>query len=223
LRWDDEAKRWIVRTNRGDEIKAQFVVTATGPLSKPKLPGIPGIEDFEGHSFIPSRWDFDYTGGDITGGMTKLADKKVAIIGTASTGVQCIPYVAKDAKHLYVFQRTPVAVFPRGQKPTDPEWVKSLEPGWQKRRVENFNDVVTGRPYEVDLVNDCWTEIYRTVQTQVPIGQATHGVMPKEAALAAEISDFQKMNKVRARVDSLVKDPKLLLMTSIYRPTTDQT
>lgn len=209
LRWDEERERWIVRTNRDDVISARFVITATGPLSKPKLPGIPGLGEFEGHSFHTSRWDFDYTGGHNRGDLTKLADKKVAIVGSASTAIQCIPYLAKDSQHLYVFQRTPVAVFPRNNRPTDPSWVQSLEPGWQKERVYNFNQVVTGQPVEVDMVDDCWTEIYRTVQTQVPLGQKTHGVMPEELALKAEIDDFKKMNKVRARVDQIVKDPRL--------------
>jgi cyclohexanone monooxygenase len=208
LRWDEASKRWLVRTSRGDSITAQFVVTATGPLNKPKLPGIPGITEFEGHSFHTSRWDFNYTGGDNQGGLHKLADKRVAIIGSASTAVQAIPHLGAHAKHLYVFQRTPVAVFPRNNKPTDPEWVNSLKPGWQRERVDNFNQVVTGQQVP-DLVNDCWTEIYRTVQTQVPLGQTTQGKTPADFAKEAEIADFKKMNKIRARVDSLVKDPKI--------------
>ncbi len=209
LAWNEEAKRWLVKTNHGDQIKAQFVVTATGPLSKPKLPGIAGLGDFEGHTFHTSRWDFDYTGGDNAGNLGKLAGKRVAIIGSASTGVQCIPHLAAGAERLYVFQRTPVAVFPRNNRVTDPAWAKSLQPGWQRERVTNFNMVVTGQQVEDDLVNDCWTEIYKTVQTQVPLGQKTHGAMPEELAREAELSDFRKMNKVRARVDSIVKYEKV--------------
>ena len=69
LRWDDDAGRWIVRTNRGDEMRAQFVLMCTGPLHRPKLPGIPGIESFGGHAFHTSRWDYDYTGGDPQGAL----------------------------------------------------------------------------------------------------------------------------------------------------------
>jgi cyclohexanone monooxygenase len=203
LRWDERANHWLIKTNRDDVIKAQFVLTATGPVNRPKLPGIEGIHDFEGHTFHTGRWDFDYTGGDNRGGLNKLGDKKVAIIGTSSTAVQCIPHVAEAAAHLYVFQRTPCAVHPRNNAPTDPEWVKSLKPGWQKERVANFNLVVTGQPYDVDLVDDCWTALFRAVQSITPLGQKT---LAEDAELRSEISDAQTMNRVRARVDRTVKD-----------------
>ena len=121
--WDDDIKRWHIRTNRDDDIKARFVVMALGTATRAKLPGIPGIDEFEGHSFHTSRWDYDYTGGDTNGGMTKLADKRVAIIGTGATAIQCVPRVAQYAEHLYVFQRTPSSVDWRGNKPTDPDVV----------------------------------------------------------------------------------------------------
>src|SRR5215475_5108485 len=144
LRWDETAARWIVSTNRGDEMKARFVVMSNGPLNRPKLPGIPGIEKFKGHSFHTSRWDYGYTGGSTEGGLTKLADKRVAITGTGATAIQCVPYLGRHAKHLYVFQRTPSSVDVRGNKHTDPEWVKTLTPGWQKRRMDNFNAMFSG-------------------------------------------------------------------------------
>ena len=69
LRWDEDAKRWIISTDRGDRFKAQYVAMANGPLSRPKLPGIPGINEFKGYTFHTSRWDYEYTGGDTTGGL----------------------------------------------------------------------------------------------------------------------------------------------------------
>ena len=108
LRWDDTSGRWIIHTDRGDAIRAQFVAMANGPLNRPKLPGIPGITSFTGHTFHTSRWDYDYTGGDSDGNLTGLRDKRVAIIGTGATAVQCIPHLGEWAKHLYVFQRTPL-------------------------------------------------------------------------------------------------------------------
>ena len=208
LRWDEDSKRWIVSTNRDDAIKARFVVLATGPANRPKMPGIPGLGDFAGHSFHTSRWDYDYTGGDTNGGLDKLADKRVAIIGTGATAIQCVPHVGASAKHLYVFQRTPSSVDFRGNKPTDPEWAKSLKPGWQRERQENFNDVVTGQPFEVDLVNDAWTDIFRNLQSLFPVG-AKSDLSPEEAARLGELADFNKMNQVRARVDATVKDASL--------------
>ena len=129
---------------------------------------MPGIEEFEGHTFHTSRWDYDYTGGDHSGGLTKLADKRVAIIGTGATAIQSVPHVGAHAKQLYVFQRTPSSVDLRGNKPTDKDWAKTLKPGWQRERRENFNAMVTGQPMAEDLVNDGWTEIFRTLASMLP-------------------------------------------------------
>jgi len=211
LRWDEAAARWIVSTDRGDAMRARFVVMATGPLNRPKLPAIPGIEDFEGHTFHTSRWDYNYTGGDTNGGLTKLADKRVAVIGTGATAIQCVPFVGEYAQQLYVFQRTPSSVDERGNKPTDPRWANSLQPGWQRERRENFNNIFVGVPVEEDLVNDGWTDIFRNVGVGI-VGTAEK--KPEKAApqsmsqlaLMMEVADFQKMNSIRARVDKTVSD-----------------
>jgi cyclohexanone monooxygenase len=209
LWWDEGIKRWRIETSRGDDLKARFVVMALGTASRAKLPGIPGLEDFQGHSFHTSRWDYDYTGGDTTGGLTGLADKRVAIIGTGATAIQCVPFVGRYAQQLYVFQRTPSSVDLRGNSPTDPAWAASLQPGWQRARRHNFADIVEGRPFEVDLVNDSWTDIFRSLASGV-VAAARRGekLTPREAAAAAELADFAKMNGIRARVDATVKDPE---------------
>ncbi|WP_334656561.1 NAD(P)/FAD-dependent oxidoreductase [Sphingomonas panaciterrae] len=205
LAWDDAEKVWVIRTNHGDAIRARFVVSALGTASRAKLPGIPGIESFEGHSFHTSRWDYGYTGGDTTGNLWKLEDKSVAIIGTGATAIQCIPALGRHAKQLYVFQRTPSSVDTRGNKPTDPEWAQSLQPGWQRARRHNFADIIEGRPFEHDLVNDNWTSIFREVQSFVIRNAKTMG--PEAAIRHAEVADFRKMNRIRQRVDEVVKDP----------------
>ena len=125
-RWDETIKRWRLSTNRGDDIRARFVVMAQGSFNRPKLPGIPGIKDFKGHMFHSARWDYDYTGGAADGGLHKLHDKRVALVGTGATGVQLVPHLGRDAQHLYVFQRTPSSVDLRGNEPTDPQWAASL-------------------------------------------------------------------------------------------------
>ncbi len=117
------------------------MIVATGPANRPKLPGIPGLDSFQGHAFHTARWDYEYTGGETHGGLDKLADKRVAIIGTGATAIQVVPHVAESAKHLYLFQRTPSSVDLRGNKPTDPQWAASLKPGWQRERQDNFNAV----------------------------------------------------------------------------------
>jgi cyclohexanone monooxygenase len=203
LAWDEAIQRWRISTNRGDDIRARFVVMALGPASRAKLPGIPGIEEFEGHSFHTNRWDYGYTGGDTTGGLTKLADKRVAIIGTGATAIQCVPFVGKHAQHLYVFQRTPSSVDLRGNAPTDYGWAKTLEPGWQRARRHNFADIVEGRPFEVDLVGDGWTDIFRTLS-----GGAREAIKAGTNPLVgAELADMAKMNGIRKRVDDTVQDP----------------
>jgi cyclohexanone monooxygenase len=131
--WDEAEQMWNIATDRGDHLKAKFVICANGTLSKPKLSKIKGMETFKGHSFHTSRFDYDYTKPDLSG----LADKVVGIIGTGASAVQAIPGLGAASKELYVFQRTPSSIDIRDDWPTDPEWARSLEPGWQaKRRVE---------------------------------------------------------------------------------------
>jgi cyclohexanone monooxygenase len=204
MEWDDTIGRWHLRTDRGDDVRARFVVSALGPMSRPKLPGIAGLESFAGHSFHTARWDYDYTGGDTTGGMTGLADKKVAVVGTGASGIQCVPRLARDAQHVYVFQRTPSSVDWRRNKPTDPEWWASLEPGWQRQRRENFNAISMGRPVEEDLVDDGWTDIFRAISS--PKGEQRPRTR-EERDRIVELTDFQKMEEIRGRVQATVADP----------------
>jgi cyclohexanone monooxygenase len=205
LRWQDDARCWQVSTNRGDHIRARFVIQATGPANRPKLPGIPGITDFKGHTFHTSRWDYDYTGGDHNGGLTKLADKRVAIIGTGATAIQCVPFVGEHAKKLYVFQRTPSSVDLRGNSPTDESWYREQGAGWQRARRENFAAVLTGQNFSVDLVADGWTDIARRIGISLMNRNQGAGDLDMgEIMLRAEIADFQKMNEIRGRVDETV-------------------
>lgn len=205
LRWLEDEARWLISTDREDAIRAKYVVHSTGPLNRPKLPAIPGIEDYKGHTFHTSRWDYEYTGGDHSGGLTNLADKRVAVIGTGATTIQAVPFVGKHAKEMFVFQRTPSSVDVRGNKPTDQEWAKTLKPGWQRERRENFNDMVIGRPVKEDMVNDGWTEIFRTLASMIPT-DPDKPVSPEEAAALAELADFKKMNGIRDRVSDTVSD-----------------
>ena len=204
LRWSEDERRWHVSTDRGDVIRARFVSLASGPLNRPKLPGIPGIRDFKGHTFHTSRWDYDYTGGTAKGGLDKLADKRIAVIGTGATAVQCVPHLAASAKHLYVCQRTPSSIDVRDNRPTDPEWAAELKPGWQRERMDNFNALVSGQPQEVDLVDDGWTSL---------IGKMLRLYLESQEGEALSLSDImdlanlEKMNELRARIEALVEDP----------------
>ncbi|MCV7329269.1 flavin-containing monooxygenase [Mycobacterium cookii] len=191
IRWQQDSSRWLITTDRGDEIRARFVAMANGYLQKPKLPGIKGITDFKGHAFHTSRWDYTYTGTDLSG----LSDKRVGIIGTGATAIQCVPRLAEAVRELFVFQRTPSTVDVRANRPTEPEWAASLEPGWQQRRIENFQILTAGGTSDEDLVDDAWTSLTK----KMPI-------VNEGGPNAAEMADFAKMEEIRARVQAVVTD-----------------
>ncbi|MGB1883497.1 MAG: flavin-containing monooxygenase [Gammaproteobacteria bacterium] len=203
-RWDEDLGRWIVQTDRGDELRARFLIMSSGPLNKPKLPGFPGIEKFKGHTFHTSRWDYDYTGGDSSGGLDKLGDKRVGIIGTGATAIQCVSHLGEAAKQLYVFQRTPSSIDIRGNKPTDPDWAKSLKPGWQTERNRNFCSILSGIPQDEDLVNDRWTDLFKALAKLLAAG-GDDDMSMEEVAYMSEIADYRKMNEIRARVESTIE------------------
>ena len=205
MQWDESAAQWQVSTNRGDCMKAKFVVMSNGPLNRPKLPGIKGIDDYQGHTFHTSRWDYNYTGGGPEGDLINLANKRVGIIGTGATAVQCVPHLGAAAKELFVFQRTPSSIDVRDNRQTDPEWAKSLKPGWQKERMENFNTLTSGGIADEDMVNDGWTEIIRNLASMVNF--KTDNVDWAEVPKLMEIADFQKMEQIRARAQQVVDDP----------------
>jgi cation diffusion facilitator CzcD-associated flavoprotein CzcO len=204
ISWDEADERWLVSTDRNDALRARFVVLCTGPLHRPKLPGVPGIESFAGHSFHTSRWDYAFTGGSSLGSLDGLEDKKVAVIGTGATAIQIVPHLAATAQHLYVFQRTPSSVDRRNNAPTDPQWAQSLEPGWQRERIENFNSHISGRPGAVNLVSDGWTDLMDKV---ISIYRDEPDVAKdKSLEEVVELANLVKMEEIRRRVDDTVTD-----------------
>ena len=232
--WSEAEGAWIARTNRGDTVKARFVIHSNGPLNRPKLPGIRGIDRFGGHTFHTSRWDYDYTGGDAFGGLDKLADKRVAVIGTGATAVQCVPHLAASAKQLYVFQRTPSSIDVRNNTEIDPAWLAQQPAGWHQERRTNFEAILSGMPVKEDLVRDGWTEAFRDIFGGLrhfrpsgwrlftwTLGWALSNARKErglkqyltDKAMVAmglqekmEMADFAKMEKVRARAESVVQD-----------------
>lgn len=199
----------------------------TGPFVTPKLPGVRGLGRYRGHTFHTSRWDYSYTGGSpsacggevrgVGGGcaiaapLDRLGDKRVAIVGTGATSVQCIPHLAAACKELLVFQRTPSSVDVRGNIPTDPHQFAAevaTEPGWQTRWMENFVAVNTGRakPGEQDLVKDGWTDLTKRINRAIAgIPRAQRSARAVMAAF--EASDNEKMTEIRRRCDAVVDDP----------------
>ncbi|MEV0012382.1 NAD(P)/FAD-dependent oxidoreductase [Streptomyces sp. NPDC047973] len=204
LTWDEATETWIVATDRGDAFHATYVVTSTGTMSEPKLPGIPGIESFRGHTFHTSRWDYTYTGGTPEGGLDGLKGKRVGIVGTGATGVQVIPMLAEDAEHVYVFQRTPSSVDVRDNRRTTAEDVGADREGWAHERRENFLRIVSGEPAGRDLVADGWTASAALLEKLLPSFRRAQDGPSFEAGY--EVADAVKMNELRARVERSVDD-----------------
>ncbi|KAK6815806.1 hypothetical protein PG987_016572 [Apiospora arundinis] len=219
--WDEKRGRWIVdmtqslghvRQPTDLTVEAQFLFLAGGVFAAPKVPNLPGFARFRARHqvFHTSRWDYTITGGSQEQpDMVNLRDKRVAVIGTGATSVQAIPHLAKWAKHLYVIQRTPSYCDERRQKETTPEdWAKVADgPRWQRRRVTNLNSYLSADPEPVDLVNDGWT---RNQARAGLIGGNSRLVEPgsedDHIAKLLEV-DTPIAEKLRARVDQVVKDP----------------
>jgi len=212
--WDEEAARWRIRTDHGDEVSCRWYVLAVGILNLMKLPTIPGMEDFAGRSFHTARWDYGYTGGGPDEPLSGLADKVVGLIGSGASAIQCVPPLVESAKHLYMFQRTPSAIGERGNRPTGPDFADGLGPQWQRDRMDNFQAVMLGRPVEVDEVDDGWTQHYAAVH---------HPPRDKDMTIAeflatAEELDYRIMETHRRRIDELVGDPaKAEILKPYYR------
>ncbi|MDT5402794.1 MAG: hypothetical protein QOK33_6025 [Mycobacterium sp.] len=210
--WDDAAGRWTVRTDRGDELSCRYYVLAVGILNLMKLPAIPGMDDFDGRAFHTARWDYGFTGGGPGEPLSDLGDKVVALIGTGASGLQALPPLAESAKHVYVFQRTPSAIGVRGNRPTEPDFTKGFEPGWQKARMDNFQSVMLGRPVDADLTDDGWTHHYAAVQNPPRV----KGASIEEFMRTAEELDFGIMEEHRQRIDELVADPQVAAALKPY-------
>jgi cation diffusion facilitator CzcD-associated flavoprotein CzcO len=202
--WDEQEQCWVISTDRDDRMRARFVCLGGGIMHRAKLPGVPGIETFEGHAFHTSRWDYDFTGGDMRGGLEGLRGKRVAVVGTGATAIQVVPAVVDWVEELYVFQRTPSSVDERNNRPTDVSWFTSQPQGWQKRRRDNFTAIVTGMAEDEDLVNDRWTDVWRRLSVVAAAGPQSAGA---DAAAQVQAADFAKMEEIRARISAVVEDP----------------
>ena len=207
LRWDESIKRWLVTTDRGDDLRAQFVIMAMGPINTPKVPRVPGLEDFQGKMFHTARWDYEYTGGNQREPvLDRLSDKRVAIVGTGASAIQAVPFLARYAKQLYVLQRTASTVDERINTRTDESWLATLQPGWQRERQVNFHHAAIDglTPGEQDRICDIWTEINRNLAAE--FDKTGWPQSPEEFLATREVMDYRVMERLRARVDAVVKD-----------------
>lgn len=208
--WDEQDRRWTVETDRSDVLRARFVVLAGGEsVASPKLPGVPGINDFKGHSFHSARWDYQYTGGGVRGGLDKLKGKRVAVIGTGCSAVQIIPHLGASAQQLYVFQRTPAPVAPRNNHATEQEWVDSLEPGWHEKRMWNLNALMEQHP-EAEPVADSGfaTQMGAIGEIAMRLGMAAHGKgIQLSTEELMELANMEYIEGLHAHIAEVVKDP----------------
>ena len=207
LRWDESIKRWRVTTDRGDDLRAQFVIMAMGPINTPKVPRVAGLEDFQGKMFHTARWDYEYTGGNQREPvLDKLSDTRVAIVGTGASAIQAVPFLARYAKQLYVLQRTASTVDERINTRTDESWLATLQPGWQRERQMNFHRAAIDglTPGEQDRICDIWTEINRNLAAE--FDKSGWPQSPEEFLATREVMDYRVMERLRARVDAVVKD-----------------
>ncbi len=179
--WHADEQLWHLTTDRGDTMRARFVICANGTLSKPKLAKIAGMETFTGHSFHTSRWDYEYTGANLE----LLHDKVVGIIGTGATAVQAIPNLAENAKELYVFQRTPSSIDIKNDWETDPEWAAKLKPGWQAKRRQK---AMTAPPLSAMQIEE-------------------RAAMSREEKIRRqENANIDYMMRIHRRIDEIVED-----------------
>jgi cation diffusion facilitator CzcD-associated flavoprotein CzcO len=200
--WDEAASRWVVRSDRGDVLRARYLVMAVGILNLLKLPALPGMEEFKGRAFHTARWDYEYTGGSPDGNLTKLGDKTVGLVGVGGSGIQCVPHLAESAENLFVFQRTPSAIGVRDNRATPEDFPEGLEPGWQRTRMENFQAIMLGRPVDDDLVDDGWTHHFAPTHAY-PRDPAWDDA---EYGRRLEAFDYEVMEEHRDRIDELVAD-----------------
>jgi cation diffusion facilitator CzcD-associated flavoprotein CzcO len=181
-RWEETDQLWHVKTDQGDVMRAQYVICANGTLAKPKLSAIAGLEGFAGHAFHTSRWDYDYTGENLE----HLKDKVVGIIGTGASAVQIVPELAKVAKEVFVFQRTPSSIDIRDDWPTDPNWARKLEPGWQSKRR---------------------SKVLAAVENSLEKRAAKGASSPEEKLKKQENANIDYMMRIHRRIDEIVNDP----------------
>jgi cation diffusion facilitator CzcD-associated flavoprotein CzcO len=204
--WDEATERWTVSTDRGDAMRARFVILANGVLTSPRLARIDGMERFQGDSFHTSRWDYD----------VDLEGKRVGVIGTGATAVQAIPEIAKVAGHLHVFQRTPSTIDVRDQRPTTEsqieEWKR--EPGWAKARRARFAQLVGRRALQAN-------DDFLAGRAAAPGRKRVHeGPKPtREERVRRELeASYRIMEQIRDRIDAIVEDPETAAALKPYYP-----
>jgi cation diffusion facilitator CzcD-associated flavoprotein CzcO len=197
--WDEARKLWSVTTDRGETVEATYCVMATGPLSVPRDPEIPGIERYTGELLRAGRWPHH---------PVSYEGKRVGVIGTGSTGIQIVQEVGRQAHELFVFQRTPSFTMPMRNQKLDPDFVAEVKRNYTGIREAARNSPNGGvRPWTTraffsvtpssrrDLLEDAWKSGGLAM-----LGTFTDLLSNEEAN--GHVADF-----VRSKIDEVVADP----------------
>jgi cyclohexanone monooxygenase len=200
--FDSETNTWTVNTDKGSAVTARFCIMATGNLSTPRTPSLPGLESFKGKWYHTGLWPHE--GVDFTG-------LRVGVIGTGSSGVQSIPIIAKQAKHLYVFQRTANFSLPARNAPMDPRKERSHKAHYPERRRAAFDTPfgIAGYPPPVKSALDATEkERLRAYEAKWAEGGSISYLYSFTDLLINKQSNETASEFVRRKIRATVKDPK---------------
>ena len=199
--YDDARQRWIVDTDAGDRLSAQFCIMATGCLSKPKWPEIPGRESFQGEACHTALWPHE--GVDLRG-------KHVGVIGTGSTAIQAIPRIAEQAAHVTVFQRTPNFSVPAKQEPHDPAYVAQYKDEFEalrRKALRTRGGIISRRPPELSALDVDPEERQRRYAESWEEGVGVLSVFTD--LLTNEDANETAASFVRGKIQEIVDDPAI--------------
>ena len=199
--WDEARQRWSVATTKGT-IDTKYVVWGTGMLSIPKIPLIPGMETFEGELLNPATWPQE---------PVSFSGKRVAVLGTGSTGIQVIPVVAETAEHLFVLQRTPSFSLPAHNASLAPERVAEVKAHYKQYRAEARTQMLgcvtetLGQPFSVMGADLALSELNRNYDYGSPMRFASAVV----DTIADEEANAFVANFAREKIRGRINDPAL--------------
>jgi len=206
-RYDEAESLWLIATDKGEQFRARFCIMATGCLSEARLPNIPDLKAFSGASYHTGQWPHE--GVDFTG-------KRVGVIGTGSSGIQCIPMIAQQARHLHVFQRTPNFSIPAGNAPMDEDYERSWKDNYPKLRRKAREETSSGTIYEKSTRKGHETkpdERQREYERRWQRGGANF-MHAFNDLLLDKRSNETAAEFVRAKIRTIVRDPTVAALLS---------
>ncbi|HWC29685.1 MAG TPA: NAD(P)/FAD-dependent oxidoreductase [Dehalococcoidia bacterium] len=200
--FDSMDNLWTITTDKGDRVSAPCIVMATGNLSTPRVPEFPGLSSFRGDWYHTGMWPHE--GVDFTG-------KRVGIIGTGSSGVQSIPFIAQQAKHLHVFQRTANFILPARNAPMDPERERAHKAKYRDHRVAAYDTPfgMAGHPPPTKSALEATAEEREAAYAaKWEAGGSISYLYSYTDLLLDEKANETASEFVRARIREIVRDPR---------------